>query len=100
VGVASKCHNVHTKKKIPSIGSKVTYLCVYKPHFFDKNLPSKIRVRLLHGKNRTFEKKPYIQTTEPMTPVLYVVKPPVETASSRQIDSQKSEDREITNKLP
>jgi hypothetical protein len=39
-----------------------------------------------------------------MTPVLYVVKPPVETVSSRNhrlsIDSQKSEDRDITDKLP
>jgi hypothetical protein len=36
-------------------------------------------------------------------PVLYVVKPPVETVSSRHhrlsIDSQKSEDRDITDKL-
>jgi hypothetical protein len=39
-----------------------------------------------------------------MTLVLYVVKPPVETISSRHhrlsIDSQKSEDRDITDKLP
>jgi hypothetical protein len=39
-----------------------------------------------------------------MTPVLYVVKPPVETVSSRHhrlsIDSQKSEDSDITDKLP
>jgi uncharacterized membrane protein len=28
---------------------KIPYLCVYKPHFFDKNLPSKIGVRLVHG---------------------------------------------------
>jgi hypothetical protein len=39
-----------------------------------------------------------------MTPVLYVVKSPVETISSRyhqlSIDSQKSEDRDITGKLP
>jgi hypothetical protein len=38
-----------------------------------------------------------------MTPVLYVVKPPVETVSSRHhrlsIDSQKSEYRDITDKL-
>jgi hypothetical protein len=37
-------------------------------------------------------------------PVLYVVKPPVETVSSRHhrlsIDSQKSEDCDITDKLP
>jgi hypothetical protein len=42
--------------------------------------------------------------TEPMTPVLYVVKPPAETVSSRRhwlsINSRKSEDRDITNKLP
>jgi hypothetical protein len=39
-----------------------------------------------------------------MTRVLYVVKPPVETVSRRHhrlsIDSQKSEDRDITDKLP
>jgi hypothetical protein len=39
-----------------------------------------------------------------MTPVLYVVKPPVETVSSRyhrlSIDSQNSEDRDITDKFP
>jgi hypothetical protein len=50
------------------------------------------------------EKAVMIQTIEPMTPVLYVVKPPVETISSRHhqlsIDSQKSEDRDITDKLP
>jgi hypothetical protein len=49
-------------------------------------------------------KSRYPKTTEPMTPVLYVVKPPVETVSSRHhllsIDSQKSEDRNITDKLP
>jgi hypothetical protein len=42
--------------------------------------------------------------TEPMTPVLYVVKTPVETVSSlhhrSSIDSQKSEDCDITDKLP
>jgi hypothetical protein len=42
------------------------------------------------------EKAVILQTMEPMTPVLYVVKPPVETVSSRHhrlsIDSQKSED--------
>jgi hypothetical protein len=31
-----------------SVG-RLPYLRVYKPHFFDKNLPSKIGVRLLHG---------------------------------------------------
>jgi hypothetical protein len=39
-----------------------------------------------------------------MTPVLYVVKTPVEIVSSRHhrlsIDSQKAEDRDITDKLP
>jgi hypothetical protein len=39
-----------------------------------------------------------------MTPVLCVVKPPVETVSSRHHrlsnDTQKSENREITDKLP
>jgi hypothetical protein len=39
-----------------------------------------------------------------MTPVLYVVKPPAETVSSRHhrlwINSQKSEDHDITDKLP
>jgi hypothetical protein len=27
----------------------ITYLRVYKPHFFDKNLPSEIGVLLIHG---------------------------------------------------
>jgi hypothetical protein len=27
----------------------LSYLRVYKPHFFDKNLTSKIGVRLMHG---------------------------------------------------
>jgi hypothetical protein len=39
-----------------------------------------------------------------MTPVLYVVKPPVETVSSRRhrlsTESRKSEDHDITDKLP
>jgi hypothetical protein len=38
-----------------------------------------------------------------MTPVLYAVKPPIETVSSQRhqlsIDSQKSEDCDITDKL-
>jgi hypothetical protein len=42
--------------------------------------------------------------TEPMTSVLYIVKPSVETINSRHhrlsIDSQKLEDRDITDKLP
>jgi hypothetical protein len=42
--------------------------------------------------------------TEPTMPVLYVVKPPVETVSSQyhrlSINSQKLEDRDITDKLP
>jgi hypothetical protein len=85
------------------------------PHFFDKNLPSKIGVRLIHGIL-------FPLTTEPATPVLYVVKLPVETVSvwdlsckllhTREcanilpvyrydtVDSQKSEDRDITDELP
>jgi hypothetical protein len=50
------------------------YLCVYKLLFFDKNLPSKIRVRLIHGTWCPF----YDWAA---TPVLYVVKLPVETTS-------------------
>jgi hypothetical protein len=77
--------------------AKLPYLHVYKPHFFDKNLPSKIGVILQ-------ENVVIIQTTEPMMPVLYVVKPPVKTVSSwhhrLSIDFQKSEDRDITDKLP
>jgi hypothetical protein len=75
--------------------------------FFDKNLHFKIGVRLIHGikkEPRSSEKKSLSQTTETMTPVFYVVKPPVETVSSRHhrlsIDSQKSEDRDINDKLP
>jgi hypothetical protein len=45
-----------------------------KPHFFDKNLPSKIGVRL-------FTEYYVLLTTEPTMSVLYVVKLPVETAS-------------------
>jgi hypothetical protein len=45
-----------------------------KPHFFDKNLPSKIGARIMHGIL-------FLLTTEPTTPALYVVKLPVETAS-------------------
>jgi hypothetical protein len=52
----------------------IPYLRVYKPHFFDNNLPSKIGVRFMHG---IF----FLLTTEPATPVLYVVKLPVETVS-------------------
>jgi hypothetical protein len=80
------------------------YLRVYKPHFFDTNLPSKIGMRLIHGILKYLEKAVIIQTTEPMTSVLNVVKRPVETVSSRHhrlsIDSRKSEDRDITDKLP
>jgi hypothetical protein len=38
----------------------IPHLRVYKPHFFDKNLPSKIGMRLVHGilKTRSSEKKP------------------------------------------
>jgi hypothetical protein len=53
----------------------VPHLHVYKPHlFFDKNLPSKIVVRLIQGYY-------VLLTTEPAMPVLHVVKLPVETAS-------------------
>jgi hypothetical protein len=52
---------------------KLPYLRVYKPHFFEKNLPFKILVRLIHGIL-------FLLTTEPATPVLYVVKLPVEAA--------------------
>jgi hypothetical protein len=45
-----------------------------KQQFLDKNLPSKIGVRLIHGTL-------FLLTTEPATPVLYVVKLSVETAS-------------------
>jgi hypothetical protein len=44
-------------------------LCMYKTHFFHKNLPSKMGVQL----------NIVLLTTEPATPVLYVVKLPVET---------------------
>jgi hypothetical protein len=47
---------------------ELPYLWVYKPHFLDKNLPSKIGGYV-------------ILTTEPVTPVLYAVKLPAETAS-------------------
>jgi hypothetical protein len=30
-------------------GTLLPYLHMYKPHFFDKNLPFKIGVRLIHG---------------------------------------------------
>jgi hypothetical protein len=38
----------------------IPYLRVFQPHFFDKNLPSKMWVRLIHGilKNRSSKKKP------------------------------------------
>jgi hypothetical protein len=78
------------------------YLRVYKPHFFDKNLPSKIGVRLIHGIKKNID-LPRKISYQPMTPVLHVVKPPVETASSRHhrlsIDSQKSEDQDISDRL-
>jgi hypothetical protein len=35
--------------------TRVPYLRVYKPHFFDKNLPSKIGVRLIYGINKGTE---------------------------------------------
>jgi hypothetical protein len=62
------------------------YLHVYKPHIFDKNLPYKIGVQLIHGilfflKLQPPKKAVILSTTEPVTPVLYVVKPPVETIS-------------------
>jgi hypothetical protein len=31
------------------MNTEILYLLLYKPHFFDKNLPSKIGVRLIHG---------------------------------------------------
>jgi hypothetical protein len=33
----------------PADDKTLPCLHLYKPHFFDKNLPSKIRVRLMHG---------------------------------------------------
>jgi hypothetical protein len=39
-------NNASTSKFNPNI---LPYLRMYKPHFFDKNLPSKIGVRLIHG---------------------------------------------------
>jgi hypothetical protein len=41
----------HSTLSFPSKISviKLLYLHVYKPHFFDKNLPSKIGVQLVHG---------------------------------------------------
>jgi hypothetical protein len=35
--------------KIGITENETPYLRVYKPHFFDKNLTSKIGVRLIHG---------------------------------------------------
>jgi hypothetical protein len=35
--------------QLSSFSSKIQYLHVYKPHFFDKNFLSKIGVRLIHG---------------------------------------------------
>jgi hypothetical protein len=32
-----------------SAGKDIPYLRVYKPHFFDKNFPAKIGMRLIHG---------------------------------------------------
>jgi hypothetical protein len=66
---------------------RLPHLRMYKPQFFDKNLPSKIGVRLKHGilcifwTNWILRKKDILLTTEPATPVLYVMKLPVETAS-------------------
>jgi hypothetical protein len=64
-------------------------------------------VRLVHGIEKTVilrEKAVIKKTTEPVAPVLNVLKPPVETISSRHhrlsIDSQKLDDRDITDKLP
>jgi hypothetical protein len=37
--------------------NRIYYICVYKLHFFDKNLPSKIEVRLIHGILCIFLKK-------------------------------------------
>jgi hypothetical protein len=63
-----------------------------------------LHTELKKGTKMLPEKAVIIQTIRPMTPVLYVVKPPVETISSRHhrlsIDSQKPEDRDITDKLP
>jgi hypothetical protein len=50
------------------------YLHMYKPHFFDKNLPLKLECDLC-------TEYYVLLTTGPVTPVLYVVKLPVETAS-------------------
>jgi uncharacterized membrane protein YesL len=65
---------------------------MYKQHFLDKNLPSKIGAQLMHiiffniyiyiyKKNQFLQKKAVILlTTEPATTVLYAVKLPVETS--------------------
>jgi hypothetical protein len=99
---------------------------VYKSHIFDKNLSSKIGVGC-----GLYTEYYVLLATEPATPVLYVVKLPVDTASvfetvilqaiaharlrqsiigvsayfhymrvADTIDSQKSEDRDISDRSP
>jgi hypothetical protein len=62
-------------KSTNKISMNIPYLRVYKPHFFDKNLPSKN-----WGAAYTRNIKSFF-TSEPATPELYVLKHPVETAS-------------------
>jgi hypothetical protein len=65
--------------------AQVTVFARVQAAIFDKNLPSKIGERRIHGffmeKLDPPKKSVILLTTKPATPVLYVVKLPVETAS-------------------
>jgi hypothetical protein len=120
-----------------SEAQKLPYLHVYKPPFFWPKFALENWGEAFHGfffgrgggGARSSKKAVILQTTEPATPVLYVVKPPVETVSvwdcilqpiahvqrhqritsvseyfdymrvAHATDSQKSEDRDITDNL-
>jgi hypothetical protein len=43
------CVELNLRKCIFRYELRIPYLRVYKTHFFDRNLPSKIGVRLIHG---------------------------------------------------
>jgi hypothetical protein len=104
-------------------GFGIPYLRVYKLHFIDKNLPSKIGVRLKHGilsfwrliPRRRYcmlpksQKKPLVFETVILQAIAHARMRQRITGVSAYfdymrladtIDSQKSEVRDITDKLP
>jgi hypothetical protein len=71
----------------------IPYLRVYKQHFLTRSYPPKLGCGLC-------TEYCVLLTSEPATPVLYVVKLPVETASVSDLSCKLLHTRECANVLP